>query len=143
MFRSLLRRRRREAQWHGHVTTGPGAERHEITTTMRVPSDLGLHIGAGEGNRTLMTSLGGWPHLAVTGSDVGVRVAAGSRSWPVVALVNDVNGTTILVELERSRLRRPLSHDGELVPLTRLDRSTVSGGHHHHSGHVPDHGQAL
>jgi len=29
------------------------------------------------------------------------------------------------------------------VPLTRLDRSTVSGGHHHHSGHVPDHGQAL
>jgi len=43
----------------------------------------------------------------------------------------------------RSRLRRPLSHDGELVPLTRLDRSTVSGGHHHHSGHVPDHGQAL
>jgi hypothetical protein len=25
-----------------------------------VPSDLGLHIGAGEGNRTLMTSLEGW-----------------------------------------------------------------------------------
>jgi hypothetical protein len=27
---------------------------------VRVPSDLGLHIGAGEGNRTLMTSLEGW-----------------------------------------------------------------------------------
>jgi hypothetical protein len=31
--------------------------RHSIATTVRVPSDLGLHIGAGEGNRTLMTSL--------------------------------------------------------------------------------------
>jgi len=32
--------------------------RHSIATTVRVPSDLGLHIGAGdgagEGNRTLM-----------------------------------------------------------------------------------------
>jgi hypothetical protein len=40
----------------GMSRPAPGTERHEITTTVRVPSDLGLHIGAGEGNRTLMTS---------------------------------------------------------------------------------------
>jgi len=44
------------------------------------PSDLGLHAGAGEGNRTLMTSLEGCPHIVVMGSDLGIRVAAGSRS---------------------------------------------------------------
>jgi hypothetical protein len=38
---------------------GSQHERHRIATTMRVPSGLGLHIGAGEGNRTLMTSLEG------------------------------------------------------------------------------------
>ena len=48
------------AQWPAYGTTGRRHGRHKIATTMRVPSDLGLHIGAGEGNRTLMTSLEGW-----------------------------------------------------------------------------------
>jgi hypothetical protein len=34
-------------------------ERHELATAVRVPSDLGLHVGAGEGNRILMTNLEG------------------------------------------------------------------------------------
>jgi hypothetical protein len=45
-----------------------------IATTVQVLSDLGLHVGAGEGNRTLMTSLEGWgsaielrPHVPVEG----------------------------------------------------------------------------
>jgi len=33
----------------GMSRPAPGTERHEITTTVRVPSDLGLHIGAGDG----------------------------------------------------------------------------------------------
>ena len=37
-------------------------------------------VRAGEGNRTLMTSLEGCPHIVVMGSDVEVWVAAGSRS---------------------------------------------------------------
>jgi hypothetical protein len=35
-------------------------EHRRIGATVRAPSDLGLHVGAGEGNRTLMTSLEGW-----------------------------------------------------------------------------------
>jgi hypothetical protein len=42
--------------------------------------DLGFLVGAGEGNRTLMTSLEGCPHTVVMGSDLGVRLAVGSRS---------------------------------------------------------------
>lgn len=42
--------------------------------------ELEFRVGAGEGNRTLMTSLEGCPHILVTGSDLGIRVAAGSRS---------------------------------------------------------------
>jgi hypothetical protein len=42
--------------------------------------DLGFLPGAGEGNRTIMTSLEGVPDIVVMGSDLGVRAAAGSRS---------------------------------------------------------------
>jgi hypothetical protein len=38
-----------------------------------------LLAGAGEGNRTLMTSLEGVPHRAVVGADLHVGVAGGSR----------------------------------------------------------------
>ena len=51
-------------------------ERHGVATTVRVPSDLGLHIGAGEGNRTLMTSLEGW------GSAIELRPRARSSYAP-------------------------------------------------------------
>ena len=59
------------AQWPAYGTTGRRHERHKIATTTRVPSDLGLRIGAGEGNRTLMTSLEGW------GSAIELR----PRAW--------------------------------------------------------------
>jgi hypothetical protein len=34
-----------------------------------------------------MTSLEGCPHIVVAGSDLGVRVAADSRSCPVITLL--------------------------------------------------------
>jgi hypothetical protein len=47
-----------------------------------------------------MTSLEGCPHIVVAGSDLGVRVAADSRSCPVITLVTGtVNGTAILAWL--------------------------------------------
>ena len=42
--------------WHD----SPRNRHHKIVTPVRVPSDLGFLAGAGEGNRTLMTSLEGW-----------------------------------------------------------------------------------
>ena len=36
------------------------AECHGVVIAVQVPSDLGFRVGAGEGNRTLMTSLEGW-----------------------------------------------------------------------------------
>jgi hypothetical protein len=56
--------------------------------------DLGFWVGAGEGNRTLMTSLEGVPHGAVVGADLHVGVAGGSRGLPLLTLAN---GTTTLV----------------------------------------------
>ena len=50
--------------------------------------DLGLWVGAGEGDRTLMTSLEGVPHRAVVGADLHVGVAAGSRGLLPLTLAN-------------------------------------------------------
>jgi hypothetical protein len=47
-----------------------------IATTVQVLSDLGLHVGAGEGNRTLMTSLEGWSSAI----ELRPRVPAGGVS---------------------------------------------------------------
>jgi len=71
----------------GMSRPAPGTERHEITTTVRVPSDLGLHIGAGEGNRTLMTSLEGrWCRNRPVRSNVPAgllgRVSVNDPWWP-------------------------------------------------------------
>jgi len=52
--------------------------------------DLTLWVGAGEGNRTLMTSLEGAPRMAVMDADLHVGVDSGSRGLP---LVTPVNGT--------------------------------------------------
>jgi hypothetical protein len=53
-----------------------------------MPVDLGFLVGAGEGNRTLMTSLEGVPHGAVVGADLHVGVAVGSRGLPLFTLAN-------------------------------------------------------
>jgi uncharacterized protein (DUF1015 family) len=51
---------------------------HRIAAAVRVPYDLGLHVGAGEGNRTLMTSLEGCDYL------VSEQVMSSSAGPPMV-----------------------------------------------------------
>ena len=59
-----------------HTDRHPGRQRS-------TPSDAQApRLGwpkVGEGNRTLMASLDGWPHSLVMGSDLAVWVAVGSR----------------------------------------------------------------
>ena len=52
------------------------------------PPDLRFWVGAGEGNRTLMTSLEGVPHAAVVGADLHVGVSAGGPGLPLLTLAN-------------------------------------------------------
>jgi hypothetical protein len=63
-------------------------ECHGVATAVLVPPDLQFWVGAGEGNRTLMTSLEGVPHRAVVGADLHVGVAGGNRGLPLVTLAN-------------------------------------------------------
>jgi hypothetical protein len=44
-------------------------------------ADLGFLVGAGEGNRTLMTSLEGVPYGPVMGADLGIRL---NQRYPVL-----------------------------------------------------------
>jgi hypothetical protein len=55
-----------------------------------MPVDLVFLGGAGEGNRTLMTSLEGVPRRAVMGADLHVGVTGSSRGLP---LITPANGT--------------------------------------------------
>jgi hypothetical protein len=66
----------------GHAAAArPETRLAEITQKrMIMPLTWAGAVRAGEGNRTLMTSLEGCPHIVVMGSDVEVWVAAGSRS---------------------------------------------------------------
>jgi hypothetical protein len=50
--------------------------------------DLGWDHGAGEGNRTLMTSLEGVPHRAVVGADLRIGVSDSNRGLPLLTLAN-------------------------------------------------------
>jgi hypothetical protein len=64
--------------WHGCGTSPARAARQ----TCRAVRDRVLtwaRDGAGEGNRTLMTSLEGGPRMAVVGLGLRVRVAGGDR----------------------------------------------------------------
>ena len=54
----------------------------------RIGLDLGFWVGAGEGNRTLMTSLEGVPHGAIVGADLYLGVAGSNRGVPLVTLAN-------------------------------------------------------
>ena len=51
--------------------------------------DLGISVGAGEGNRTLMTSLEGVPPMAVVGAGLRIRVSDSNRGLPPLTLAND------------------------------------------------------
>ena len=55
-----LLQRRHVAQWHVYGTTRRQATADAVQAREIERADLGLCIGAGEGNRTLMTSLEGW-----------------------------------------------------------------------------------
>ena len=79
-------------------------ERQRIATTVRVPSDLGLHLGAGEGagegNRTLMTSLEGWgsaielrPRVPVDGVSGTGRASTAYRFHGIEAEPPDATAT--------------------------------------------------
>src|SRR5215469_17464200 len=48
------------AQWHVYGTTWRQVTADAVRAREIEGADLGLCIGAGEGNRTLMTSLEGW-----------------------------------------------------------------------------------
>jgi hypothetical protein len=78
--------------WPGCGPNRAPALRPGRSAGQQIPVDLGFWIGAGEGNRTLMTSLEGVPRMAVVGADLHVRLAGSSRGLP---LVTPVNGTVI------------------------------------------------
>jgi hypothetical protein len=50
--------------------------------------DLGFRVGAGEGNRTLMTSLEGVPQQAVTSPDLAILMTADSCYCLLLTVVN-------------------------------------------------------
>jgi hypothetical protein len=90
----------------------------------------GYSVGAGEGNRTLMTSLEGCPHIVAAGSDLGVRVAADSRSCPVITLVNGTlmaQRTTAARQIISSVGHSPsypgFSGDGKGLPAGSIEAS--------------------
>jgi hypothetical protein len=51
-------------------------------------ADLGRSVGAGDGNRTRMTSLDGVPHRAVTVPGLRISVTGGTPYQPVLTLAN-------------------------------------------------------
>jgi hypothetical protein len=55
-----MRRPNRASVWHVCGTTRVCGLVLAVVPMGNLGCDLGLHIGAGEGNRTLMTSLEGW-----------------------------------------------------------------------------------
>jgi hypothetical protein len=53
-----------------------------------MPTDLGLRIGAGDGNRTRTVSLGINRQAKVTAPDLGARVSMSDRDGPWLTTLN-------------------------------------------------------
>jgi hypothetical protein len=74
--------------WPGCGPNRAPALRPGRSAGRQIPLDLRFLDGAGEGNRTLMTSLEGVPPGAVVGADLHVGVSGGSRGLPLFTLAN-------------------------------------------------------
>jgi len=74
----------------GHATgTRPETRLLKIAQKpMTMPLTWAGTVRAGEGNRTLMTSLEGVPRIAVRSAGLRIRVAGGDRDCPWITLVN-------------------------------------------------------
>jgi hypothetical protein len=77
-----------------------------------------------------MTSLEGCPHIVVAGSDLGVRVAADSRSCPVITLVNGtlmarrmINLRQVISSVGHSPSYPGFSGDGKGLPAGSIEAS--------------------
>ena len=74
--------------WHVCGTKPALAPGRDASLIRGTYPDLVFLGGAGEGNRTLMTSLEGVPRIAVEGADLHAGVSAGGRGLPLRTLAN-------------------------------------------------------
>jgi hypothetical protein len=88
-----------------YVARGPLAEPSCMQSVAGVrAADLGFRVGAGEGNRTLMTSLEGW------GSAIELRPRAADQ-LPGVAYRVRHEGSTVAARVSWHKLRDPTCAD--------------------------------